>query len=78
MRTISPLHQLLSLASAPRLIFGDFMKSAGHRRGGLFETLIQRSVQRRQLRALSDHQLRDIGITRAEAFLESEKPLWRG
>jgi uncharacterized protein YjiS (DUF1127 family) len=26
---------------------------------------------------LSDHMLRDIGISRAEAFGEAEKPFWR-
>jgi uncharacterized protein YjiS (DUF1127 family) len=33
--------------------------------------------QRRDLMALSDQMLRDIGITRAEAQRESTKPFWR-
>jgi uncharacterized protein YjiS (DUF1127 family) len=37
----------------------------------------QRSQQRRQLQSLSDHMLRDIGLTRADVFAESSKPFWR-
>ena len=43
--------------------------------GGL--TWLERARQRRQLRELSDHMLRDIGLTRADAWAESEKPFWR-
>ncbi len=37
----------------------------------------ERARQRRQLRGLSDRMLSDIGITRAEAEAEAEKPFWR-
>jgi uncharacterized protein YjiS (DUF1127 family) len=37
----------------------------------------QRSRQRRQLQSLSDHMLRDIGLTRADVLAESSKPFWR-
>ena len=37
----------------------------------------QRARQRRQLQSLSDHMLRDIGLTRADVFAESSKPFWR-
>lgn len=43
--------------------------------GGL--VWLERARQRRQLRELSDHMLRDIGVTRADAWAESEKPFWR-
>jgi uncharacterized protein YjiS (DUF1127 family) len=36
----------------------------------------ERARERRQLMELSDHMLRDIGISRAEAFGEAEKPFW--
>ena len=36
-----------------------------------------RSVQRRQLARLSDHQLHDIGLSRSQVFHEVEKPFWR-
>ena len=43
--------------------------------GGLI--WLERARQRRQLRELSDHMLRDIGLTRTDAWAESEKPFWR-
>ena len=41
--------------------------AAGYRRG----------AQRHQLVGLTDHQLRDIGLTRSEIDREWEKPFWR-
>ena len=38
---------------------------------------LDRSRQRRQLAQLSDHMLRDIGLTRADAWAEADKPFWR-
>jgi uncharacterized protein YjiS (DUF1127 family) len=38
---------------------------------------IDRARQRQALASLSDHELRDIGITRAEAAREAGKPFWR-
>ena len=38
---------------------------------------IDRGRQRRQLAELSDHMLRDIGLTRADAWAEADKPFWR-
>jgi uncharacterized protein YjiS (DUF1127 family) len=43
--------------------------------GGLI--WLERARQRRQLAELSDHMLRDIGLTRADAWAESEKLFWR-
>jgi len=37
----------------------------------------RRLVQRRQLLALTERELRDIGITRCDAVREASKPLWR-
>jgi uncharacterized protein YjiS (DUF1127 family) len=36
-----------------------------------------RSRWRRQLALLNDRDLADIGITRAEQFMECDKPFWR-
>ncbi|MEM7194164.1 MAG: DUF1127 domain-containing protein [Pseudomonadota bacterium] len=36
----------------------------------------QRSMQRQALREMTDHQLRDIGISRRDALLEADKPFW--
>ncbi|HVZ00894.1 MAG TPA: DUF1127 domain-containing protein [Dongiaceae bacterium] len=48
---------------------------------GLWRTLRDaraRALQRRHLVALSDHQLRDIGLSRSDVELEWKKPFWRG
>ena len=38
---------------------------------------IDRARQRAALAALSDHELRDIGITRVDAAREAGKPFWK-
>jgi uncharacterized protein YjiS (DUF1127 family) len=38
---------------------------------------LERGRSRRVLAMLDDHQLRDIGISRADALRESAKPFWR-
>lgn len=37
----------------------------------------ERGRQRRQLLGLGDRELRDIGVSRAEAGSEGDKPFWR-
>jgi uncharacterized protein YjiS (DUF1127 family) len=37
----------------------------------------ERARQRRQLETLSDHMLRDIGLSRADVLAEATKPFWR-
>jgi uncharacterized protein YjiS (DUF1127 family) len=37
----------------------------------------ERARQRRQLQSLSDHMLKDIGLTRADVLAESTRPFWR-
>ena len=47
---------------------------------GLFDTLLEwqgRERQRRQLMALDDRLLRDMGISRADVDLEASKPFWK-
>jgi uncharacterized protein YjiS (DUF1127 family) len=39
---------------------------------------LERVHQRRQLAQLSDHMLKDIGLTRADVEAELSKPFWRG
>jgi len=54
---------------------------AGTAAGGLLTTLMvwhDRVRERRALLGLNDLQLRDIGISRADAGSEGEKPFWRG
>lgn len=47
----------------------------------LFDMMMEWSERRRQrraLQALPDHLLHDIGLSRADAVSEAEKPFWRG
>jgi uncharacterized protein YjiS (DUF1127 family) len=41
------------------------------------ELWLERRRQRRGLLALSDHMLKDVGISRADAVGEASKPFWR-
>ena len=43
----------------------------------LLLTWQHRARERQQLQSLSDHMLRDIGLTRADVFAEASKPFWR-
>ena len=40
-------------------------------------TWLERARQRRHLRTLSDHMLRDIGLSRADVEGEAGKPFWQ-
>jgi len=37
----------------------------------------QRGRDRALLREMREHQLRDLGLTRADALVEADKPFWR-
>jgi uncharacterized protein YjiS (DUF1127 family) len=39
--------------------------------------VLTRRAERQQLLALEERELRDIGLTRAEAWALAQKPLWR-
>ena len=41
-----------------------------------FLVWLERSRQRRHLAMLSDHMLKDIGMTRADVEAEASKPFW--
>jgi uncharacterized protein YjiS (DUF1127 family) len=69
----APLALLLALAWLAMRRSG---RAAG-RAVELGQTWLERSRQRRQLCELNDYMLRDIGITRAEAWFEADKPFWR-
>ena len=43
----------------------------------LLQTYQRRSIQRRELRALDERALRDIGLTRADVQYECSKPFWQ-
>ena len=43
----------------------------------LFQLWYERRRQRRGLLEMSDHMLKDIGLSRADAWAEGHKPFWR-
>lgn len=54
--------------------------AAGERLAWAYEQLLvwlERSRQRRHLAMLSDHMLKDIGLTRADVEAETSKPFWQ-
>ena len=56
------------------------LRRLGHGCRGVVELALlwtERARQRRQLAELNDHMLRDIGVTRADAWAEADKPFWR-
>ncbi len=78
---VSPVHE--TLTGKP---LHDVVTSRGKRSpilvvlAGIGATLSgwrQRRVQRASLADLSDHMLRDIGVTRQQALEEIQKPFWR-
>jgi uncharacterized protein YjiS (DUF1127 family) len=63
-----------------RPLYGDLPPLAARSGSRALATLMQwreRARQRRALREMSDHMLRDIGISRAQAAGEAAKPFWR-
>jgi len=44
----------------------------------VFGLWLRRARTRRQLDALSDHELRDLGLDHGDAMREAAKPFWRG
>jgi uncharacterized protein YjiS (DUF1127 family) len=79
----------LQLRSSPATLAGTGYRaaaSAGHMgsarellqsAGATLLTWLDRARQRRHLRTLSDHMLRDIGLSRADVEGEAGKPFWR-
>ena len=59
---------------------GEHRKRSAGRFGIVLDTLLlwrARYQQRRHLRYLEDHILRDIGVDRLDALREASKPFWR-
>ena len=74
--------QMRTTQAARRHLVGDLRRdsswaSAVRRAVTLLLTWQQRARDRRQLQSLSDHMLRDIGLSRADVLAEASKPFWR-
>ena len=77
MSTISSRFGFSFLNAAPQLRSRGSASRSLRPGIGWVESLIQRSVQRRQLLEVEDTQLMDMGISRADAEREARKPIWR-
>lgn len=65
-------------APGPTIVRDIANLAAGVRRvAEMLQIWRRRAQERRQLLAMSDRGLRDIGITRVDAWREANKPLWR-
>jgi uncharacterized protein YjiS (DUF1127 family) len=62
--------------SAWRLLQTDCWHTAMAAASSAIAIWRERARSRRVLATLDDHRLRDIGVSRADAWLESEKPFW--
>jgi uncharacterized protein YjiS (DUF1127 family) len=68
-KTWTELHQHATHRKAVDGVMAVFLR-------GVAES-VRRARQRRDLAALSDHNLRDIGLTRGDVEIEISKPFWR-
>lgn len=77
----SPLHDQIVhrplYPAVPRLEIRSWVWWTLKRAARTLGTWRQRQHQRCRLAELDDHLLRDIGITRAQARAEFDKPFWR-
>ena len=60
-----------------RALSGDLLWARAGRIATMLSVWLDRSRERHALLGLGDLQLRDIGISRAEAAGEGDKPFWR-
>lgn len=67
--TFSPLAGITSSREAPRLSLLRAIE--------WIEVRIERRRSRLALMEMTDAQLRDIGVSRADAYREFDKPFWR-
>ena len=61
-------------------LLGSVVDAGARRARDAGDTLVlwlQRHRQRHRLATLSDHLLSDMGLSRREVVMESEKPFWR-
>lgn len=68
-RTWTESHQQPARRAATDGVMAAFLR-------GVAES-VRRARQRRDLAALSDHSLRDIGLSRTDVDFEISKPFWR-
>ena len=60
-----------------RPVFGGYFGSLAVHAADILLTWQERATQRHALAALEARMLRDMGLTRADAWREAAKPFWR-
>jgi uncharacterized protein YjiS (DUF1127 family) len=75
--TLAATAALPLVGSRPRVSLGPRLGRALARMAAATFAWHERARQRHALMQLSDHMLRDIGISRAEAVGEAGKPFWQ-
>lgn len=77
----SPLHETLTTRrlydAVPALRLRAEPRRTLRRMLDVLLTWHERHRQRRDLAGLTDHMLRDIGLSRADVAIEADKPFWR-
>jgi uncharacterized protein YjiS (DUF1127 family) len=71
-RTAASYATLAGGMSSPRLPGLSVARAAD-----VLLTWVERARQRRRLGQLSNHMLKDIGLSRADVEIEAAKPFWR-
>jgi uncharacterized protein YjiS (DUF1127 family) len=71
-RTAASYATLAGRMSSPRLPGLSVARAAD-----VLLTWVERTRQRRRLGQLSNHMLKDIGLSRADVEIEAAKPFWR-
>jgi len=80
---MAPLDEGVVMVTRDNPGFAPFPQTLSAWRDGAYRLLLlvdswlERRRQRRSLLGLSDHMLKDIGVTRGEALREGAKPFWR-
>lgn len=78
----SPLHQVFTATrlydSVPALGIRPGLRQAVRRAADALLGWHERARQRQALAELNDHMLADIGLSRADIWIETQKPFWRG
>ncbi len=63
----------ISLSPARKFLFTELLETLGPR----IRRWRDRARQRAELARMSDREIRDIGVSRAEVWREVRKPFWR-
>jgi uncharacterized protein YjiS (DUF1127 family) len=70
-------HTRWAIVAAARRDFRRRLRAIGQRVATTLAVWAARKSSRRELAEMSDYELRDVGLTRADVWREVSKPFWR-